>query len=134
MELQVGVKILLKNREGNYLLLLRSLDKYPGAIPMWDIPGGRINPGTSLIENLKREVIEEAGLKITSEPKFIAAQDIFVNEINRHVVRLTYTGLGGGNVKLSEEHTDFKWLTLEEILKLDPLDSYLKEVLSKFSI
>lgn len=40
MELQVGVKVLLKNKEGNYLLLRRSLKKYPGVKGRWDIAGG----------------------------------------------------------------------------------------------
>lgn len=127
MDLQVGVKILLKNKEGKYLVLLRSAEKYPSVGAKWEIPGGRINPGTSLIENLKREVMEETGLEITGEQQYIAAQDILKE--NKHIVRLTYLGEADGEVKLSDEHTDYKWLSLEEISKIEPLDSYVKEVI-----
>jgi ADP-ribose pyrophosphatase YjhB (NUDIX family) len=130
MDLQVGVKILLKNTEGKYLLARRSPIKYPEVGAKWDIVGGRIDKGTSLIENLKREVMEETGLEIVGEPKLIAAQDIL--KTDKHVVRLTYVGQATGEVKLSEEQTEHKWLTLEEISTLEPLDSYFKEVFEKF--
>ena len=128
MELQVGVKIILQNTEGKYLMLLRSAIKYPEAGAKWEIAGGRINPGTSLLENLKREVIEETGLEVKGEPKLIAAQDILKT---KHIVRLTYTGHADGEVKLSDEHTEFKWVGLEELKKLEPMDRYVKELLEK---
>ena len=53
VELQVGVKVLLKNPEGKYLFLHRSAEKYPET-QKWDIPGGilsrsmrRIGQGSS---------------------------------------------------------------------------------------
>ena len=94
--------------------------------------GGRIDPGTTLFENLKREVKEETELDITGEPKLITAQDILKQD--KHIVRLTYSGEANGEVKLSDEHTDFKWLTLSEIKKLEPIDTYFKEILAKFNL
>jgi hypothetical protein len=44
---------------------------------------------------------------------------------------LTYIGEGDGEVILSDEHDDYKWLTFEEIIALEGLDNYLKEVLEK---
>ena len=134
MELQVGVKILLKNKEGKYLALFRSLLSAPKG-QHWDIAGGRINTGSSLIENLKREVLEETRLEITGEQKLITAQDIF--KTDKHVVRLTYVGFADGEVKLSDEAALFisaRGLSLEEIKNLDPIDKYFKEVLNKFEI
>ena len=127
MELQVGVKILLKNKSGKYLVALRSAEKYPEAGAQWEMVGGRINPGVSLRENLKREVMEETGLEITSEPKLIAAQDII--RPHKHIVRLTYSGFAEGEVKLSDEHTEYKWLNMDDLLKLESLDKYTKEIL-----
>ena len=132
LKLQVGVKILLKNKDGKYLVLLRSALKYPEAGAKWEMAGGRIDPGTTLFENLKREVKEETELDITGEPKLITAQDILKQD--KHIVRLTYSGEANGEVKLSDEHTDFKWLTLSEIKKLEPIDTYFKEILAKFNL
>src|SRR5687768_9192924 len=129
MELQVGVKIILRNKEGKYLLMLRSADKYPDAGAKWEIAGGRINPGTLLIENLKREVKEETGLEVQDELKFLAAQDIIRS--HKHIVRLTYSGFADGEVKLSDEHTEYRWLSREELMKIEPIDPILKEVFIK---
>ena len=129
MILQVGVKVLLKNKEGKFLLIRRNPKKYPDVGPQWDIVGGRIEPGASLLENLKREVREEVGLELFAPVELIAAQDII--RPDRHVVRLTYTGEIEGEPKLDEESTEFKWFTGEEIkqLKDGQLDKYFKELL-----
>ncbi|MBI2578371.1 MAG: NUDIX hydrolase [Candidatus Aenigmarchaeota archaeon] len=130
MELQVGVKILLKNREGKYLIVKRSADKYPEVGARWDIPGGRINPGQTLLENLKREVKEETGLVLEEEPKLIAAQDI-LRVPGRHVVRLTYLGKINGEPKLNDDNTEFRWVSYNELEKLENMDIYVKELLEK---
>ena len=130
MELQVGVKALLQNKDGKYLLLRRSPKKYPEAGAIWDIVGGRIDPGSTLVENLKREIREEIGLDLTDEPKLIAAQDI-LRIPGRHVVRLTYTAHIDGEPKLGADHTEFKWFTGPELKTLENLDSYFKELLDK---
>ncbi len=42
------------------------VNAYPGGVSdLWCAPGGGVNPGTSLPENLMREVMEETGLTIT---------------------------------------------------------------------
>lgn len=130
MELQVGVKVLLKNPDGKYLLIKRSPIEYPES-SKWDIPGGRINVGSSLSENLAREVLEETGLTLMSEPKVIAAQDIFVPKQDRHVVRITYMGEAEGTPRLSEEHTEYQWVTVVELkaMSTDVLDRYIKALI-----
>jgi ADP-ribose pyrophosphatase YjhB (NUDIX family) len=126
IKLQVGVKVLLQNKKGNYLVVKRSSDKYKNVVGLWDIPGGRIDPGTPLIDNLKRELIEETKLLLQGTPKLLIAQDI-IRLPERHVVRLTYVAQGEGEPVLDEENTDFKWLSKEEILSLEDLDEFLAE-------
>lgn len=133
MELQVGVKVVLKNSDGKILIMRRSYveDVFQGE---WDIPGGRIDAGTSLRENLAREMMEETGLIMTSEPSVIGAQDIFLPQQNRHVVRVTYTGTAEGEPRLSDEHTEYQWVTLAELKALENLDSYVKALLEEGAI
>jgi 8-oxo-dGTP diphosphatase len=122
MELQVGVKVLLKNDEGKILLLKRA-PSYRTA-GSWDIVGGRIDPGSGLMENLAREIQEETGLVLTDEPKLIAAQDIM---FEKHVVRLTYIGTTNGEPVLDpEEHRDYKWVTFAELEETESLDTYVQ--------
>jgi 8-oxo-dGTP diphosphatase len=127
MQLQVGVKILLKNKAGKFLLVRRNPKKYPDVGAMWDIVGGRIEPGSSLLDNLKREVMEEVNLTQLTNVKLISAQDI--QKEDKHVVRLTYTGNIDGEPKIDEEHTEFKWFGKEEIKELKNLDKYFKELI-----
>ncbi len=127
----MGVKALLQNPEGKFLLVRRSADRYPEVGPKWDIVGGRIEPGTPLLENLKREIQEEVGLVLIAEPRLIAAQDI-LRIPGRHVVRLTYVAPISGDPRLDSDHTEFRWASREELAQLTEkeLDIYVKALLN----
>ena len=129
--LQVGVKIFLENDKGKFLLLKRSSKRYPEIkiIGEWDIPGGRIIPGTKLFNNLKREVFEETKLEILGAPRLLGAQDILRRK-EKHIVRLTYLGKVSGEPILDEEHTDFKWLTIPEMKRIEKLDEFTREIMN----
>lgn len=130
MKLQVGAKVLIKNEEGNLLLLQRSEPLPDGTGIKWDIPGGRIDPSESLQDALKREVSEEIGLHLTATPKLLKAQDVFIPDIELHVVRLTYMITMSGEVTLSSEHQRHKWVSAREGLALN-IDPYLHEMLEE---
>jgi len=132
--LQVGTKIILKNVEGKFLFLHRNLKKYPEVKGAWDIVGGRIMLGTTLLENLKREVLEETGLILKEEPKILAVQDI-LRIPGRQVVRLTFIGRAEGEVKLDFEENDaYEWYALSELKSLDDIDMYVKLLLDNGTI
>jgi len=129
MILQVGVKAFLRNSEGKYLLLKRNVNTYPSTKGVWDIVGGRIEPGSGLIDNLKREIHEETQLNVVGNPLLLFAQDIILDE-GRHIVRLTYCAECSGDVVLDRsEHTEYKWMDLHEIKLLNDLDIYTKEII-----
>lgn len=131
MNLQVGVKVLLRNASGKILLLKRSEEKYGKTSGSWDIVGGRIDPGTPLLENLRREVTEETKLSIITEPKLIAAQDIIPNA-ERHIVRLTYVAQTEGEPQLDQvEHSEYKWVTFQELSDEVDLDTYVVALLKE---
>jgi 8-oxo-dGTP diphosphatase len=96
---QVGQKALIE-RDGSVLVLF-----FPNG---WlDLPGGRIDEGeTDLIAALKREVTEETTLEI-------AVGEPFATGISRggavYLVfyRCRYVS---GEVVLSHEHSDFRWV------------------------
>jgi 8-oxo-dGTP diphosphatase len=130
MKLQVGVKVLIKNAEGKYLLLQRAAAMDNETEAHWDIPGGRIKPEEPLLEALAREVTEETGLNLTGTPHLLSAQDIFVPSKELHVVRLTYIVDGNGEATVSHEHQNVQWATLHEALGIN-LDPYLRGILSQ---
>lgn len=127
--LQVGVKILLKNKDNKYLLIRRSLKKYPEVDNRWDIVGGRIHPGTPLLDNLKREIKEETDLELVGSPRLIGAQDI-LRIAGKHIVRITYIGEATGEIKLdTSENDEYLWYDFGELKKVEGLDKYFKELL-----
>ncbi|MBI4020619.1 MAG: NUDIX hydrolase [Candidatus Aenigmarchaeota archaeon] len=130
LQLQVGVKALLRNPEGKYLLVRRSPKAYPEVGAKWDIVGGRINPGSPLLENLRREIKEEVNLTLNKDPTLVAAQDI-LRVPGRHVVRLTYVGEITGTPQVNEESEECQWFTAGQMKQLDALDIYVKELISR---
>ncbi|MDD4989077.1 MAG: NUDIX hydrolase [Candidatus Pacebacteria bacterium] len=127
--LQVGVKAFLKNKEGKFLLLRRS-EKYKDIKGNWDIVGGRINPGSSLFDNLKREILEETGLVLHETPQILTAQDI-LRVHGKHIVRISYIANIEGEPKIDGESTDFKWMTIAEMKAEKELDMFVREILDQ---
>lgn len=131
MQLQIGVKVLIQNPAGEYLLLTRSSDyEMTGDSDGWDIPGGRITPDEELLVALQREVREETGVELpaNARPELLAAQDIIVAAKELHVVRLTYRlPLAIDTITLSGEHTGYRWFTAAELKELS-LEPYLAAV------
>lgn len=131
MQLQIGVKVLIQNPAGAYLLLTRSSDyEMTDDSDGWDIPGGRITPDEELLVALQREVREEIGVELPADarPELLAAQDIIVAAKELHVVRLTYRlPLDISTITLSGEHTGFRWFTTAELKELS-LEPYLAAV------
>ncbi len=73
---------------------------------------------------------EEIGCDISVSPRLIAAQDIFVDTKNLHVVRLIYaievdTTLV---ITLSDEHGAYQWVEPDALASLS-IEPYLAEVL-----
>lgn len=124
----VGIHGLIK-KSGKYLVTKRAStnDYMPN---FWDIPGGSIKFGEKIYHALKREVLEESGLKI-KQGKIIFAYGYKSNEI-RHQFQLVYLcDYLSGDVKLNpNEHSEYKWATIAEIKKLKNI-AFLKKLLEE---
>lgn len=125
-KLEVGVKAIISDGRGKYLFIKRAKPYYQEQEEHWDIPGGRIKAGEPHLEGLEREIKEETGLTIKGIDEILLVQDI-LRHPDYHTVRITFLLQANGEVRLSEEHSDYQWLTTGEIKKL-PHDRFLDEV------
>ena len=83
----------------------------------WDIPGGGIRFGESLLDCLHREIEEETGL-IVCDDRLLYAITALVSP-TRQIVGLTYQSHADSNtVTLSHEHSDFLWATKKQLQDL----------------
>lgn len=133
MQLQIGVKVLIKNSNGQYLFIQRTSPLQNETELSWDIPGGRIDPHEPLHTALKREINEELGVTLDGPVELLEAQDIFVERKRLHVVRLTYLAMQDipdTSIVLSHEHQDFRWCTARQLPSLH-LDPYVEEIVKR---
>lgn len=115
-------------------LLLRT-HKWSG---LWGMPGGKIKYGETAVEAFIREVKEETNLEAT-KVEFAMVQDcIEPKEFYRkaHFVLLNYMCgcRSGADVRLNDEAKEFKWLSLDDALKLPlngPSQRLIRSVVDK---
>ena len=67
----IGIKGLIRNKEGRVLLL--KVPAWGGNPSYWDLPGGRMNPGETFEQTLRRELKEEIGVQYDGTPKQLMA-------------------------------------------------------------
>ena len=105
-------------REGKVLILRRSLYDHTFA-GTWEFPGGKLEFGEKLEDCLCREVREETGLEVEVECLLYA--NTFLTHPWRQVVVVTYLCRPEeGEVRLSEEHTEYLWATAQELRERIP--------------
>lgn len=123
------VSIIIINEDKKILSLRRSLEKkfYGGK---WDIISGKIENEETADEAFKRELYEEAGIE---DFRLIQTAVPFKYKENgkEWFVHSFLCQINHNNIKLNNEHTDFKWMEINDLLSSD-CAAPLKEELMVF--
>jgi mutator protein MutT len=120
----VGVKGLIRNDEGKVLLL--KLPVWKGRPSHWDLPGGRMNPGETFEQTLRRELREEIGVHYEGSPKQLMTVLSHVtipvgdSEVALLLVPYEVHLPEGATITLNpdEPEEDFAWYSPQEAAKL----------------
>jgi len=106
----LAVSALIGDGTGRYLLLKRS-PKCKNFTGQWETPGGKLHPGEAFDAALIREVKEETGLDIVLESA-VGVTEFELPKI-RVVLLHMWARTHSKDVKLSDEHAEYAWLTLD---------------------
>lgn len=115
-------------RDGKLFMMRRRPDDphKPGKL---DIPGGRLELGENPFEGLKREMNEETGSGL--EIIMPLAVKHFVREDGQKITLTMYwSKLVGDEIRLSEEHTESKWMDIEK--ELDEIPEFFHEAIDNY--
>lgn len=138
-------KVIVRHN-GKYLLLKKVKDIHLDHIGGWEVPGGKLKSNELPINGAIREVKEETGLncEIIKELKKLELEKDGVKTITyvylanlkdnkNNNFKNNVNNNTNSNVKLSDEHSDFVWITYDDVDKLenviykDHLKRYLLE-------
>lgn len=114
-----GTSALIINNKDQILLVKRADDDdfLPGS---WELPGGGVEYGETAQEAIIREIKEECGIEI-EVLKPVAVADYFINDTQ--ILEICFLcDPKCLDIKLSHEHSDFKWLKIDAIRTLDTSD------------
>ena len=99
----ISLRAVVSRQDGAVLLVRRSSDEG------WELPGGRIHRDEAVVDCLRREIDEEVGLAVTINGPISAVS--WHNEAGEDRFAVYYhCTTGESAVRLSEEHTDAKWV------------------------
>ena len=113
--------------DNRFLMLRFSLEADPKQ--RWIFPGGRLDKDDKPEQGLLREMKEETDLKI----EIVNVCDVKicgVGEAHRYAV-FFICKLVGGDIKLSHEHSEYKWFGFDEIDNIDYSEPCFRDVLNK---
>lgn len=108
----------VKNNKMEFLLLKRAEKEiYPG---VWQMVTGSINQTEKAAETVIREIMEETGL-LPEKLWVVPYVNSFYSRRRNHICMVPVFAAqvsDNSDVKISHEHSDFKWLEKSEAIKL----------------
>ena len=112
-----------------FLALKRSADSFSRPND-WDLAGGNVLYGELHDDSLKKEIKEETDLTVS---EFLPVQ-VVTNYDNKKKIYTIFIGYfckaKSDIVKISKEHSEFRWVTGDEFIKLEPAE-YLVNLVNK---
>jgi nucleoside triphosphatase len=123
---QVTQGAIIKNSEGAVLVLRLPNDS-------WILPGGHVDKGENWEEAFRRELKEELGIENFTVKSLVDIRSWLSKDRDHSIYAVTFLidALDFNEPKLSEEHIQHAWVTLENINDYKFLDEIAKSRVQK---
>lgn len=127
MKYKIAVKGIIR-REGGDILIVKRTEHDLFMPNIWETVGGGMDESDlTPQEALKREVMEETGLEIKVREPFNVFT--FTNNEGEMKVGITFVcDYIGGEMALSEEHSEFAWINPSNFYKQESIESLHREI------
>lgn len=129
-ELRIGACAVIFDSKHEQVLLTRRADN-----GQWCLPGGRMEPGESVEECCRREALEETGLAVEVK-RLIGVYSnrdqlvVYPDGNKVQIVVLSFEAhIAGGTLMLSNETTDARFFTPQEIEGMELFDRHKDRIL-----
>ena len=127
----ISIDLLIRNSYGKVLLGKRVNEPAKG---FWFVPGGRIFKDESLDMAFTRTVQSELGLDMKrSDAKFDKVNEhfydnnVFNDDFSTHYVVLAHKVKIDKLPELNNQHNEYRWFEIEELLKNENVHKYTKD-------
>lgn len=110
-----GVRALVYHNDK--IVLLKRFGSDKDDANLWDIPGGAIKPGENICDAIKREVLEETGIK----PSALSIKDLYglifdeFHQNSKLVIAVFICQSATSNIRLNSEHSEYCWIHPKEL-------------------
>jgi mutator protein MutT len=128
----VAITALIKNKTGDKFLLIKRKPNEIAFGGKWVFPGGKAEREESILTTLKREVLEEVGLKIEDDKQYLK-DFTFIRPDGHNVIGLCFlVQAKSEDITLHQDFTNFCWITPQELANYDHINGMEEEVQKAF--
>lgn len=124
-----SARAIIVNEFSEILLMKFVQTNIAGNKAWWVFPGGGVEKGESSVEALKREILEETGIRVNENPLFVWHRQLELNgkkgrllsDESYYLIRTAKTDLNFSLFTASEKESflSYKWWKLEEFKETD---------------
>ncbi len=132
LEVEVVVGVFIQNKKGEIALF-----KSRKWNNLWIPPGGHVNYGEKIEDAVKREAKEEVGVEV-KDIKLIRFGELIENPTFYRKAHLVFfhflCNTEDDEFELdNDEIIDYKWFSIEKLLKSDEIDQWTKETIRQLT-
>ncbi len=117
--LKVGAAAIVRRSDVGWELLSARRTEPPVAAGLWEFPGGKIDPGESAPDAVRREIREELGVEVALREQIVGPLRGFWQLTDRIAFELWLcTIVDGAEPVILEDHDALAWLTVDALFSI----------------